>query len=342
MDSRERYVRALTFDGPDRVPLMHHTIGGAWREHGEALQALYAQYPSDVQLSARTRGPFTYRDSQRGHWADGAETEDVWGCRWRWNTSDYMGQTTHHPLHDWAAFDGYRAPEPLAGEAGVEEMVAQVDADGHHHFVLADGGEVFQRMFFLRGMEALLIDLHEDRPEVYALRDLIVDYNLERIGRWLETGRVDMILLRDDWGTQEALMVQPAIWRRVFRPAYERLVTAVHDGGGYVSFHSDGVLDEIIPDLMEIGCDEINPQVQLMDVEGLGVACRGRVCVRADIDRQQVLPHGTQEEVRDLVRRLFAAFGEGGGYVGWGEMSSDVPLANCAAMLETITGLRYE
>lgn len=99
---------------------------------------------------------------------------------------------------------------------------------------------------------------------------------------------------------------------------------------------------EILPDLLEMGCDEVNPQVQVMDVEALGARLGGRVCVRADTDRQFILPHGSPEDVRQLVRRLFAAFGAAaGGYVGWGEMSSDVPLANGEALLETLFGLRY-
>lgn len=221
-------------------------------------------------------------------------------------------------------------------------MVAEVDADGHRRFVFADGGEVFQRMIFLRGMEALLIDMQEDREEVHLLRDRIVGVCLHRIERLLDTGRADGIILRDDWGTQTALMVRPDLWRRLFRPAYARLVDAIHAGGAYASFHSDGMIAEILPDLIGIGCDEVNPQAHVMDIEALGALCAGRICVRADVDRQFVLPQGTPDDVRRLIRRLFAAFGtREGGYVGWGEMSSDVPLANGEAMLETLFELRY-
>jgi uroporphyrinogen decarboxylase len=342
MDSRERYVRALTFDGPDRVPLMHCTLRGAWLAHGKRLEELYARYPSDVLLSSRSHGPFAFAGSERGQWADGAVTWDDWGCGWLWNTPEYMGQAVHHPLADRAAFEGFRAPDPMTGASGVAQMEAEVDTDGHRHFVFADGGEVFQRMLFLRGMEDLLVDLHEDRQEVYALRDLIVEVCLQRIACWLDTGKVDGIILRDDWGTQQALMIAPATWRRVFRPAYQRLVAAIHERDAFVSFHSDGMIAEILPDLVEIGCDEINPQVQLMGIEALGQRYGGRVCVRADIDRQFVLPHGSPDDVRALLQRLFRAFGSArGGYVGWGEMTSDVPLANGEALLETLCSLRY-
>ena len=343
MDSRERYIRALTFDTPDRVPIMHCTLKGAWQKYGRDLEELYAQYPSDVLLSSRTRGPFAFSGSERGHWADGEVTCDDWGCGWLWNTPEYMGQAVHHPLADWSTLASYRPPDPMTGQEGVALMQAEVDADQHRHFVFADGGEIFQRMIFLRGMESLMVDLYEERDQVFTLRDLIVDVCLRRIEKWGSTNRVDGMILRDDWGTQQALMVNPELWRRIFRPAYQILVDAIHAAGAYASFHSDGVIHAILPDLVEIGCDEINPQAHVMDIEALGERFGGKVCVRADIDRQYALPHGSPEEVRQLVRRLHATFGtHSGGYVGWAEMSSDVPLANGRAVLETCYALRYD
>ena len=254
-----------------------------------------------------------------------------------------MGQAVHHPLADWSALTSFRPPDPMIGQEGVDLMETEVDADKHRHFVIADGGEVFQRMIFLRGMEPLMLDLYEEREELLILRDQIVEVCLRRIERWGATNKVDAIMLRDDWGTQQALMIAPELWRRIFLPAYQTLVDAIHATGAYVSFHSDGVIHQILPDLVDIGCDEINPQTNVMDIEALGERFSGKVCVRADIDRQYALPHGTPEEVSQLVRRLHVAFGtQSGGYVGWGEMSSDVPLANGRAVLETCCALTYD
>ena len=343
MNSRERYLRALTFQGPDRVPAMHHSVRGAFRVHGKALEDLYAWYPGDVLLSPISHGPFAFHDHPRGLGTVGEVTYDGWGCGWLWNTSDYMGQVVEHSLSDWSGLEGFRPPDPMTGEEGVKHMEEVVRQDEHQHFVFVDGGELFQRMFFMRGMENLLVDLAEDRPEVYALRDMVLEFNLKRIERWLETGLVDGVICRDDWGTQSQLMVRPETWRKVFKPAYKRLVETIHAGGAYASFHSDGVIEEVIPDLIEIGWDELNPQVHLMDIEELGRLYGGEVCFRADTDRQWTLPSGAPEDVRTLIERLFNAFGTfNGGYVGWGEMSSDVPMANAEAMLETIFGLRYQ
>ncbi len=336
MDGRERYVRALTFDGPDRVPVMHHTLDGARRVHGPALDRLYQEYPADVL------GPSSFNDCPRGRWADGAATFDDWGCRWLWSTPDHMGQVVSSPLADWSALDAYRAPDPAKGAEALRALRQAVSLEGHRRFVFADGGELFQRMFFLRGFENLLIDLLEDRAEVYALRDLVLGHCLARIGLLADSGVVDGIIVRDDWGSQTSLMVSPQIWRRLFKPAYARIVAAIHAAGAYASLHSDGMIAEILPDLLELGWDELNPQVHVMGIEKAGRELGGRVCVRADIDRQQTLPRGSPHDVAALVHRLFDAFGRcGGGYAGWGEVAADVPLANCRAMLETLFSLRY-
>ncbi|MDP6776360.1 MAG: uroporphyrinogen decarboxylase family protein [Candidatus Latescibacteria bacterium] len=343
MDSRERYVRALTFDGPDRVPIMHHAVPGAFRAHGPALEELYERYPSDVLLSPVTHNPFSFQDHPRGHWANGAVSHDDWGCGWHWTTPDHMGIAVEHPLEDWGAVATFRAPDPMVGDSGVRHMEETAGPDRGRHFVFADAGEVFQRMFFLRGYENLLLDLLEDRPEVYALRDIVVDHCLTRINRWHETGLIDGLILRDDWGSQQSLLVNPRIWRRVFKPAYARILEAIHAGGAYASFHSDGAIQEIVPDLVEMGWEELNPQVHVMDIEELGRLFGGKVCVRADIDRQWTLPQGAPEDVRNLVTRLYGAFGSSrGGYVAWGEMNADVPLGNCEALLETASGLHLQ
>ncbi len=336
MDGRERYVRALTFAHPDRVPVMHHTLAGARRVHGAALDRLYAEYPPDAL------GPWAFADCPRGRWAAGVASRDDWGCLWLWSTPDHMGQVVDRPLADWAALDGYRAPDPTAGAEVLLELRRAVAREGHSRFVFADGGELFQRMFFLRGLEDLLVDLLEDRAEVYVLRDLVLGHCLERIELLGDSGVVDGIVVRDDWGAQNALLVRPEIWRRVFKPAYARLVEAIHAAGAYASFHSDGMIAEILGDLVELGWDEVNPQVSAIGIERAARELGGRVCVRADIDRQITLPRGRPADVAALVRRLFDAFGRfAGGYVGWGEMAADVPLANCRAMLETLYSLRY-
>jgi hypothetical protein len=118
-------------------------------------------------------------------------------------------------------------------------------------------------------------------------------------------------------------------------------VAAIKSGGCFAHLHSDGVTDEIMEDLIEIGFDELNPQMSCMDVESVGRRFGGRVCFRADMDRQYVLPFGAPADVTALVGRLYRAFGsERGGYIGYGQINTDVPIENAEAMLVAFAGLR--
>jgi len=341
MNSRERVIRAIEFAGPDRVPIIHRTLPGAFRVHGEALETLYERYPSDVMLSPTRRAPFAF-GGQIGEGLVGERVIDEWGCEWQKATDDYIGQVVVHPLSNWDALDHYVWPDPLRGREGLDEMVEVMRADRHEHYFMATAGTLMHRITFLRGFENALLDLAEGREEFTYLLDRIADFMLKRIELWTQAG-ADGILIEDDWGTQNALMIRPDVWRTIFRPVYSRLVLEIHAGGAYAHFHTDGVTLDIIPDLIEIGFDELNPQVWIMDVSELSRKFSGRVCFRADLDRQHVLPHGTPDEVAEHVRLTYAAFGgPEGGYIGYGQIGPDVPLANAEAMLRTFMALHQD
>jgi hypothetical protein len=256
---------------------------------------------------------------------------------------DYLGQVFGHPLDDWEKWPDFKVPEPSVGIAGVQEMVEAVKADRHEHYSLIEVGTLWHRTNWLRGFENSLVDVIEDRPEMYRLRDRITDFLLKRV-EILSQHRehIDGILVNDDWGTQETLMIRPEYWRKVYKPAYAKIVAAIKDLGCFAHLHTDGVTDAIMEDLIEIGFDELNPQMSCMDIESVGRRFGGRVCFRADMDRQHVLPFGTPADVTALVERLYAAFGaKSGGYIGYGQINTDVPLENAEAMLVAFSRLTH-
>ena len=335
MDSRERYIRALRFEGPDRAPLTHRYLPGALRVHGERLEQLYRDHPADDM-------GFGFGDPRVYGQRLGEPGFDRWGCGWVRYSEDYDGQALVHPLEDWSALEGFRAPEPFDNDEDFVQMDAEIWADKHRHYVSAGAGSLWQRMFFIRGYENILVDIAEGRSEVLVLRDMVTNWLLDRIDVFCQHD-IDAIGFGDDWGNQNALMIHPAAWRRIFKPAYRQLVAAAHSRGKLIHFHSDGYIVEIIPDLIEIGFDELNPQVSCMDVEELGRRFAGKVAFRPDIDRQWLLPNGTPEEVGRHIRRLFDLLGtEKGGFACWGEVGPDVPWENAEAMVRTFWGLRYD
>ena len=336
MDGRERAQRAADFEGPDRVPIIHSILAGAFHKHGDALKKLVEEdYASDFM-----------RVDYRQDWAKGRALgpgesyTDEWGCVWTGLSDDYIGQVTEHPLSDWSALSGYEFPDPE--EVGDWEAVAENAARGEGKlYIIGKGGEYFERMQWLRGFENLMFDFAEGRKELGLVGEEIVTHNLKVIELWQASGvDVDAIQFGDDWGSQMALLMRPSIWREFFKPNYKRMFDLTHEFGWRVHFHSDGSITEIIPDLVEIGVDVLNVQLPVMDLQELSRALKGKVCIRGGLDRQRILPQGTGGDVRRHVREVYAAFGSAeGGWIGNGEIGPDVRLENARAMYEEIAKL---
>ena len=145
----------------------------------------------------------------------------------------------------------------------------------------------------------------------------------------------DGLELADDWGHQHGLMLNPKTWRRIFKPCLAEMFKRVRDAGKAVWYHTDGHVNEILPDLIEIGADVINCQVKVVGHEWIAANVRGKVAIRTDIDCQRVLPFGSPAEVKEEVHRTFEACGtSNGGVVACGEVGPDVPLENIRALYE--------
>jgi hypothetical protein len=189
-------------------------------------------------------------------------------------------------------------------------------------------------MQFLRGSEALYIDLGYGSREVMKLRDMVHEFNLKALDYWCKTD-VDGIAWPDDWGSQKALLVSPAMWREMFKPLYKEYCDRIHRAGKFVFLHSDGHIAAIIEELIEIGVDALNSQLFCMDIEDIGRKFKGRITFWGELDRQYALPFGKPEEVREAVRRVRRALDDGsGGVVAQFQFGKYDPRENIEAAFE--------
>ena len=328
VNSRERVYRAISFKKPDRIPLQHGVLPAALFRHGQGLCDLLGEYASDVytgpwSIPSPEKLPVSYR---RGGGTD------EWGCVWANRVDGVLGQIVGRPLADWSRFGSYEFP----AHASLEEITTfQKGLNAEHEaHVLAGGFNLFERMQWLRGYEQVLIDIATGAPEAYELRDALTEWGAEELRRWVTTN-ADGISLADDWGTQTALMIHPDQWRRIFLPSYRRFCEIAHQAGKVVHFHSDGMVWEIMEDLVDAGVDVLNVQQHVIGLERIARRFAGRICFRTDLDRQFILPRGTPEEVRQHVRQTIEALGSPrGGLIGHGEIGPDVPLENVRAMFQ--------
>ena len=328
MNSRERVTRAIEFTGPDRIPFEHAVFPGAFQHHGEQLIKVLNQYPDDFgkrHFSASQFPPKTEKNLE--------EYRDEWGSHWIRLRGYTAGEVKNPALPTWDAFRNYQFP-PIPEQEQFDQLKESLKVS-HEYYATGSGGNLFERMQFLRGSENLYYDLGENRAELYELADRLVDYYREIIKRYLAVG-VDGIRFADDWGGQHALLISPQQWCEFFKPRYQKLFEPVKDAGKHIFFHTDGWTLEILVDLYEIGVDVLNPQHTLMGEDKLSRRLGGKTCFRSDLDRQHIIPRGTQDEIVEHVKRVMSAFGRfNGGLILHGEIGPDVPLENIKTMYAT-------
>ena len=140
----------------------------------------------------------------------------------------------------------------------------------------------------------------------------------------------------DDWGTQRNLLISPQMWRDLFKPLYKDYCDLIHSKNKYAFFHSDGCIEQIYPELIEVGVDAINSQLFCMNIEDIGKKYKGKITFWGEIDRQHVLPFGTKDEVAEVVRRVKnALWMPEGGVIAQCEFGLKDPIENVETVFET-------
>jgi len=174
--------------------------------------------------------------------------------------------------------------------------------------------------------------------EEVGLRDELLRFNLDWIDRWLEQP-YQGLHFADDWGTKTGLMFSPAMWRRFIKPRLAIIYQHCQQAGVVVGQHSDGAVELLFPDLIEIGLQVFNPlSPSVMDPDTMKDKYGDRLTFYGGIDVETTLPLGTPEEVREEIRTRAATIGRGGGYILQSShtMLEDVPMENIVAYVEEV------
>ena len=306
MNSRERSIRTLKQEEVDRLPRTLWALPGVLTYRKQQFKEINKKFPGDIG------GP-TFRYGQgklcNGDPAEVGMYRDAWGSVWHVCEPGVVGEVKEYPLADWSALDTYKLPWELLDEADLSQV--NKNCAESDKFILA-GTETrpFERMQFLRGTENLFMDLACGDNEVFRLRDMLHEFYIKEMEMWAKTD-VDGVSFMDDWGTQKSLLISPSLWREFYKPLYKDYCDILHSRGKYVFFHSDGNIEAIYPDLIEIGVDALNSQLFCMDFEKLGQLYAGKITFWGEIDRQNILPFGTTDDVRNAVGRAAKALIKG-------------------------------
>jgi len=202
------------------------------------------------------------------------------------------------------------------------------------------GFSLYERAWVMAGMETVLMSMAADPDFVHALLDRILEYNLVQIRQACDAG-VDGIWFGDDWGQQTGLIMGPKRWREFIKPRIKVMYDTAKSYDKKVFIHCCGKVDEILPDLIELGVDIFNPfQPEVMDVYQIKQQYGDDIGFWGGISTQQLLPFGTSDEVKEEVTRLLDVVGKNGGYIAAPAHSipGDAKPENIHAMIEVLNG----
>ena len=351
MTSKERVLAAISHIQPDRTPievvfapevfdkLKHHLAMDEkelWQWVGQDVLRFLPTFPDKVSEKR-------YADPTIEVTDDGLYL-DVFRVPFRETTTafqTYMELAGQPPLRHCSGLDELAAfPWPTAEMWDYSNILPGIEARPDVAAIGRSRG-FFEISHFVRGMDNFMVDLALAEDFACALMDRIADYLLEVTRRALEEakGRYLLYEYNDDVAHQYGLMISPQMWRRLIKPRMARFCDLIHSHGAKVKYHSCGSVYEIIPDLIEIGVDVLNPIQALakdMDPFSLKKEFGDRLCFDGGIDIQDLLPNASADHLRRHVRRMIDVVGKNGGYILGGShaLQADTPVENVTAMIE--------
>ena len=298
----------------------------------------------DVDIRAVSQGaPDVVRDADL---ADGT-WRDEWGVERRKPAGCHYYELSKCPLAGDItpeAIARFRWPDPTdpGRYRGLREEALRLRQTGYAVMYNARYNLVHQTQYS-RGFEDWYLDLGANHEVFRALMDAIVEVMIEWNRLAFEQVRdlVDIVAFGDDVGLQDRPVCSPALYRKLIRPYQERIVADIKSHtDAKILYHTCGSVYQLIPDFIDIGIDAINPvQVTAKNMEPARLKAQfgDRISFWGAIDSMHLLPHGSPDDVRAGVRRMFETLGPGGGYVlsAIHNVQPDCPPANLMAMFET-------
>lgn len=374
MNSRERVKLALAHKEPDRVPIdLGATIISSihkqayielkdhldmedgdvqMSDHVQQLpyldEALLERFGVDfrmVQLPAATASGLQY-----------FEEGDYYAFIDRWGSKLHMPKDgglyfdwVDFPIKEPAmqALDAYEWPQP-----DPPELIAKLRGQAKYLYENTDyalvgsaiiGGGIFEQPARTMGLENFLMALVTEPAFADRMMEQITDIYIESCNRYLDqVGEyLQVFTYWDDVNTQSGWVISPDIYRKMIKPKQRRLVEAIkRKTDAKLFFHGCGAVFDLIPDLIEVGFDIINPvQVSArgMDTKRLKDTYGNDIIFWGGVDTQQIMPFGTPEDVADEVKRRIDDLAPGGGFVfaAVHNIQAQVPPENIVAMFDT-------
>jgi uroporphyrinogen decarboxylase len=331
MNSRERILKALNKEIPDRVPTFELLIDEV--SIIKLAEQLFGESPSSGEVKTRFGEESTHSLNLHLKIAEKLDLDSI-TTYFSTGMKNVNGNIAVDRFGTKYHLSGHGQPLPFEGPINrIEDMAGfnmaaklkDDDFSGPIHIMknlnkkravfllLADP---FKLSWKLRGgMENLLFDYALTPRLVHHMAEVTTEFNLAVIDKAATLG-ADAIAVEGDLAGSTNLIMSPADFREYILPYLKRIVDHTHQKGLKIIKHSDGNIWPILDDLVEIGFDGIHPiQPQCMDIGEVKKHLGKTACIIGNIDCQELLPEGTTDEVERAVRETLEIASPGGGYI---------------------------
>ena len=314
MESRQLIKKVIEFDNAPR-------IGYYFRNSDYPRDQVFHVYArrKDFDYGWREPSRFYEMHPELKHFR-GFVRRDEYGNLWGKMPEDPspQGEVLFGAIREWHQAENYCLPD-LSETARYEHIPAEVRIAPDKFHIGQLPGFPFSVMRYLRKMENFLEDIIIEKEYVHSLNEKVVSQLLGIIENYKKAG-MDAIHFCEDWGMQDRLMINPVLWREMFKPSFRILCDKAHDCGMFVFMHSCGCIYEILNDLIETGINAFQfDQPTLMGIDRISAMFRGKVTLMSPVDIQKILPAGDRNLIekgaRELVEKFFK--NRGGGFIAW-------------------------
>jgi len=311
---RENALRILRFDKPDYIMA---GLPGHWMAY---LGCNHEGYDGIGDNNVPVNASWT----------------DIWGIGWEKKQAGIMGYPVWHPLAEVESLTSYRWPSPDDERiCGPIYTAAETRSDmdtfltGSHRNLLLEKAEK------LVGMENLLTYMYTEPNFVKELFRRYMDFQIGIAKHYIRLG-VEAVHFSEDLGTQHSLIVGPEIMEEFLLPEYERLLHLYRENGVILSLHSCGNVERIVPLLMTLGIDVLNPvQATANDLDSIRAMTRGKMALHGGV-RSDIVLNGPVERIVEETKRRMMQLGRAGGYFCSVDQHLDFPSAHVDAMERTV------
>lgn len=343
MTCRERVLTAARRGTPDRVPRdiwLEVQVADMLRKR-LGISDLLAGLKMDV--ASVGPGPSTLANDYSRYFHRPGMTWDEWGRGRIWDSEGHYAEY-FYPLEGAETLDEIeRYPWPDLNApyrfARLAEWVEDLHARGYA--VRGDLAEtVFEIAWQIRSIDRLFDDMAHDEEKAALLLDKITERRIAAAQAYARAG-VDIVFVGDDVAMQTGLMMSRKMWRKWFGSRLAAVIAAAKDirPDILIQYHSDGKINDLIPDLIDVGVEILNPvQPECVDHGWVKAAYGERLAFCGGLGVQSVLPFGSPDDVRAHVKSVIETLGAGGGLIVGPShvIERDTPFENIVAMQQAI------